>query len=96
MRSIKLMLLLLLLFPARALFAQSDSLLINVSYQQAPIKEVVNDLETKTGYHFYYDPAVMDSLKVSLTANQKTLPYILEHALTKGVYFFAISKKHNI
>ncbi|MBG6234988.1 hypothetical protein IWX76_001556 [Pedobacter sp. CAN_A7] len=97
MKSIKLLLFLLLFLPVQILFAQqTDSLYISVNYQQAPLKEVVNDLEGKTGYQFYYDPAVMDSLRVSLSANQKSLPHILEQALPKGVYFFAISKNKEV
>jgi len=39
---------------------------ISVNFQQAPISEFVTDLELKSGYHFYYDPAQFDSLKITM------------------------------
>jgi len=38
----------------------------NVNFQEATISEFVNELEAKSGYHFYYDPAQFDSLKITI------------------------------
>ena len=50
-----------------------DKKLISVDFHQAKIEQFVSDLESKTGYHFYYDPAQFDSLKVTLQATDRTL-----------------------
>ncbi len=46
---------------------------VSVNFQQANIETVVSDLESKTGYHFYYDAVVFDSLRVTLQLNQQPL-----------------------
>ena len=57
-----------------------ENRLINVDFQQARIEQVVNDLEGKTGYHFYYDVATFDSLRVTLQLNQQPLNRVLDEA----------------
>ena len=66
--------------------AQDNGKTISVSYQQAGIVQVVTDLESKTGYHFYYNPAQFDSLKVTLQATDRTLAAVLNLAF-KGTDF---------
>ena len=43
-------------------YAQQNNRLIDVDFKQAGISGVVSDLQLKTGYRFYYDPAQFDSL----------------------------------
>ena len=71
----------------------TDKKLISVNFQQAKIEQFVDDLESKTGYHFYYNPAQFDSLKVTLQATDKTLEAILYSAFNKTDFHFAISQK---
>ncbi len=66
--------------------AQDNGKTISVSYQQAGIVQVVSDLESKTGYHFYYNPPQFDSLKVTLQATDRTLAAVLNMAF-KGTDF---------
>ncbi|MGZ3943749.1 MAG: TonB-dependent receptor [Mucilaginibacter sp.] len=63
---------------------------ISVNFQQAPIAQVVSDLETKTGYHFYYTPAQFDSLKVTLQLNDQPLEVVLNSAFQKTDFHFSI------
>lgn len=63
---------------------------ISVNFQQANIEQVVKDLESKTGYHFYYNPPQFDSLKVTVEASGKTLEAILNMAFEKTDFHYTI------
>jgi hypothetical protein len=69
---------------------------INVNFQQADIGAVVNDIESKTNYRFYYDVAQFDSLKVTLQVNDKTVNDILSLAFKGTKYQFAITDQNQI
>jgi len=88
----KLYLIICCLFVGKALFAQvAGNKLINVNYQQALISQVVDDLETKTSYHFYYDAALFDSLRVTLQLNQQPLDHVLDEAFKNTRFRYAIT-----
>jgi hypothetical protein len=72
---------------------QGATKLISVNFQQATISQVVNDLESKTGYHFYYDQVQFDSLKVTLQVNDKPLTTILDMAFDKTDFHYAITQQ---
>lgn len=63
---------------------------ISVNFQQAGTVQFVKDLELKTGYHFYYNSAQFDSLKVTLQLNDKTLNEILNTVFRNTVYHYTI------
>jgi hypothetical protein len=65
--------------------------LIDVNYNQAKIEEVVTDLENKTGAHFYYDPVLFDSLKVTLQASRQAVGNILDQAFKGTDFHYTIS-----
>ncbi len=71
--------------------AQVAGKLLDVNYQKASIDEVVTDLEAKTGNHFYYDPVLFDSLKVTVQASRQSLSNILELAFKSTDYHYAIN-----
>ena len=71
--------------------AVAQQKLISVNFQQATITQVVNDIESKTSYHFYYDPASFDSLKVTLQLNDKPIAAILEIAFQNTNFHYAVT-----
>jgi hypothetical protein len=78
----------------KLLSAQNSSeKLINVNFQQATVAEFVNDLESKTGYHFYYDPIQFDSLKVTMQASNVPLKTVLGIAFTNTSYHFTFADR---
>src|ERR1700722_1946126 len=86
-----------LLVLLRVTYAQQANVkLISVNFQQAGITQVVNDLESKTSYHFYYDPAQFDSLKVTLQVTDKPLATILDLAFEKTDYHYAITAQQQV
>lgn len=70
--------------------------LISVNFQQAGVEQVVTDLEGKTGYHFYYDPAVFDSLRVTLQVERQPLARILDMAFKNTVFQYAITAQQEV
>lgn len=76
---------------------QPGNPLIDIDFKQADITQIVSDLESKTGYHFYYDPAQFDSLRVTLQLSQKTLKVVLDRMFSRSsVYHYAISDQHEV
>ncbi|MDB5141683.1 MAG: TonB-dependent receptor [Mucilaginibacter sp.] len=73
-------------------YAQQTTVkLISVNFQQAGIEQFVTELETKTGYHFYYDPIQFDSLKVTVQADNKPLETVLDLTFKNTEFKYAIT-----
>lgn len=70
--------------------------LIDVDFTQANISTVVTDLSSKTGYHFYYNPADFDSLKVTLQVNQKPLKVELDKMFEKTHYHYVVTDQQEV
>jgi hypothetical protein len=72
-------------------FAQSN--LISIDFKQAKISEVVVDLERKSGYHFYYDEKMMDSLSLTVKAENKSISAILDNLFNGTGVNYTIFKR---
>jgi hypothetical protein len=79
------------IFYGQAFSQSAREKTIDVNYQQATIGQIVSDIESKTSYHFYYNPADVDSLRITLQATQKPVSYVLEQALKGTRRYYAIS-----
>ena len=78
-------------------FAQQEPLKsIDVDFKQAGIVQVTDDLKSKTGYRFYYDPVQFDSLKVTYKAVQKPLNVILAGIFENTTYHFVITDQQEV
>jgi len=75
---------------------QANTKVISVNFQQATITQVVTDIESKTSYHFYYDPAQFDSLKVTLQVTDKPVATILDLVFDKTNYHYAITARQQV
>jgi hypothetical protein len=56
---------------------------ISVDLQQATIGQFVADIEAKAGYHFYYEPTLFDSLKITVKVDNKPVEDVLDAAFKK-------------
>ncbi|WP_144914583.1 TonB-dependent receptor [Mucilaginibacter frigoritolerans] len=81
-----------LLFLQMAWAQQTTVKLISGDFHQATITQFVNDIESKSNYHFYYDPAGFDSLKITLQVNNKPLETILDMAFSNTDFHYAIDE----
>jgi len=64
---------------------------ISVNVQQATIEQFVTEIEAKTGYHIYYEPALFDSLKVTVKVDNKPVNVVLDAAFKNTVFRYAIT-----
>jgi outer membrane receptor protein involved in Fe transport len=75
---------------------QGNAKLISVNFQQASINVVVGDIESKSGYHFYYDAKQLDSLKITMQANNKTVENILDMAFQNTDFHYAVTAQMQV
>ncbi len=76
------------------LYAQQPNSLYSVDYTQAKVSTVVTDLEAKTGFHFYYDNLLMDSVVITAKVDQKPLNTILSSIFQNTGVNFVIQQKN--
>jgi len=67
--------------------------IISVNFQQAKIEQFVSELESKTGYHFYYNQTQFDSLKVTVQATDKPLETVLDMAFANTDFHYTITQQ---
>ncbi len=93
MRKIFLLSFCFLIFLHAASAQQGNPKLFSVNFQQATISQVVTELESKSSYHFYYDQAQFDSLRVTLQVTDKPLETVLDLAFKKTSFYYAITQQ---
>ena len=59
-------------------------------------KQFVNKVESSSNYHFYYDPAELDSFTVNTKADQILLDSLLNQIFNNSSFTFAIDSINNI
>src|ERR1700676_179014 len=82
-----------LVFFKLAYAQDGNKKMISVNFQQAKIEQFVNELESKTDFHFYYNPSQFDSLKVTLQVTDKSLETVLDMAFNNTDFHFAIIQR---
>jgi hypothetical protein len=92
MRKIYLLSFCYLFFIQIATAQQTSIKLLSGNFQQATIAQFVSDLESKSSYHFYYDPLLFDSLRVTLQVDNKPLETILDMAFKNTNYHYSVSQ----
>ncbi len=75
----------LLIFCAVALFANSSyaqsAKLVTGNFIDVPFSQFVQEVESQTGFHFYYDSTTTDTIKVTYRADHEQLNSILDGIL---------------
>ena len=54
---------------------------VSAQFTRAPFEQVASQLETQTGLHFYFDPAAVDSLFVTLQVQEQPVRTVVAQAL---------------
>jgi outer membrane receptor protein involved in Fe transport len=96
MKKLYLLLFFFLVILKSSFAQQGEEKTISVNFQQAKIEQFVRDLESKTGYHFYYDPMQFDSVKFTLQATDKSLKNVLDIAFQNTAFRYAITKQQQV
>ena len=79
------------LFLLHIAVAQQATKLISANFQQATVGQFVNELESKSNFHFYYDQKPFDSLRVTLQVDAKPLESILDIVFKNTDFHYAIT-----
>ena len=69
---------------------QSKWPIVKGAFKDLKASRFINDLETQTGYHFYYDSTGLDSLKVNMNIQGEPLTGVLDKAFANTDYRYAI------
>ena len=70
--------------------------LISASYDSASFDQFVRDVEQQTDYRFYYNPKSTDTLKISLSFQDKELSLILGQLFSGTDFHYAIDAQKKI
>jgi len=74
----------------------SNDPIINGNFSNIIFRQLVNALESKSGYTFYYDPSSADSLPVNVIADNKKLSALLEEVFKGTDFHYAIDGHKNV
>ncbi|MFD0940182.1 TonB-dependent receptor [Pedobacter boryungensis] len=88
MRLLGLLIVLMTTMFIKASAQKPDDILFTVNYTNANLKQVVLDLEAKSGVHFFYDPIQADSLAITFKAEKKSLDDILTNVFKNTGFNF--------
>ncbi|HWZ14080.1 MAG TPA: carboxypeptidase-like regulatory domain-containing protein [Mucilaginibacter sp.] len=91
MRKLYTVLLSIVCLFGRVYAQQNNNRLIDADYNHADIAQIVNDLQSKTGYYFYYDPVQFDSLRVTVKISHKNLNDVLTRIFQNLPYHYAFT-----
>ncbi|WP_317172158.1 carboxypeptidase-like regulatory domain-containing protein [Hymenobacter sp. BRD67] len=69
---------------------------ISGDFRQLPFAEFVRQLAATTPYRFYYKPADVDSVRITLQVVDQPLDEVLRHALRATSLQFAIAADHRV
>lgn len=75
---------------------QVNNKLLSVNTQKATIAQFINDIESNSNYHFYYDPLQLDSLRITLQVSDKPLETILDLAFSNTDFHYAITAQMQV
>ena len=70
--------------------------LISGQFEQARFEQFARQVEAQSAYRFYYEPAEVDSLRVSLSVVAQPLPAVLAQALTGTRLHFSIDAGQHV
>jgi hypothetical protein len=84
--------LLALLFTASA----QDNRTIDGDFNDLPFPKFAERIESITRYHFFFDPAEVDSVVINLRARQAHLSDLLDQAFKNTVFHYAIDPQNNV
>jgi len=89
-------LLTLSLFCCRLYGQQDTAVLVSVKTDSAGIEKFANEIEKQTGFRFFYDTARLDSVVITIDAQNQPLTKVLELAFAGNDVFYTIDESKHI
>lgn len=80
----------LLCFSSQAIARQADPKPVSINLKDTTVDVIIQEMERQTGYHFYYDPVLFDSIRISITVNNLPLQKALEQTFDNTGFNFTI------
>src|SRR5882757_9732313 len=90
------LLFIILFLPARQAAAQEKAPLISGDFQNLDFPQFARKIQSLTPYHFYFNPAQLDSLRIHCSVNNKTLPQVLDQVLTGTPFHYSIDGDNHV
>ncbi|MFD3000589.1 carboxypeptidase-like regulatory domain-containing protein [Pontibacter toksunensis] len=75
---------------------QTKPALVSGTFKGASFEEFAREVEAQTDYHFYFDPAAVDSLSITLQVKEQPLPYVLGQVFQNTDFQFAIDARNQV
>ncbi len=69
---------------------------ISGNFNDVSFEDFIKELEAKTTYHFFYNPASTDSVRVSLSVENKSVTEVLKVVLTGTTFHYTIDGQGNV
>ena len=91
---VRLIFLCFFLIAVSAYSQETKPVLITGDFRGVTIDEFVKQIESKTSFHFYYDPAQFDLLVVNAEMKDKTIEDVLNEIFKNSEYKFTIYQHH--
>ena len=70
--------------------------LVTGDFKEMKIEQFVRELETQTGFHFYYITNQFDSVQINLAVREQPLRKVLELAFANTSFHFSIDQRKNV
>lgn len=85
------------LFTCVRVFAQeSGDTLITADFQQSTFDQFVQKVESTTRFHFYYNPSDVDSIRINISIQRRSLSYVLDTIFRHSDLQYVIDPQHNV
>ncbi|WP_161889317.1 TonB-dependent receptor [Pontibacter russatus] len=81
---------------AQGLAQQTGQALVSGSFKAATFEEFAREVEAQTDYHIYFDAAALDSLTVTLQAQEQPLPALLTQIFQNTDLQFSIDDRGHV
>ena len=88
--------LLTLLLPGVSYGQQPAEKMVSGTFSQVPFEQFARQLEAQTAVRFYFDPAAVDSLFVTLQVHNQPLSAVLQQALQNTTFHFALDDENRV
>jgi len=75
---------------------EKNNPLITGDFKELKIERFIRELESQTGFHFYYDPNQFDSLQFNFSIKDQPLQKVLELAFSNTSFHFSIDQHNNV
>src|ERR1700716_2740531 len=75
---------------------EKNNSLITGDFKELKIEGFIRELESQTGFHFYYDPNQFDNLQLNFSIKDQPLQKVLELAFNNTGFHFSIDQHNNV